>query len=237
VDEWRFGSLTWSERGEDRDASVRSPIAVLASLLDAPSQVDGTGESGSLNFDIKFGYTGNYQAQAHGLVAATLTNSSVKQDPDQSFDPDDGFSDLHTFDISGAVDFRVAIPPEATDPNADLDVYVFDPTGALVGASFNAGTNELVDIPQPMDGTWKVYVHGWQASTSGTPYTMYSWIVPATTGGSLQVTAPSSATSAASANIGVSWSGATNGQWYLGAITHNRDSDVLGMTLVNVDNR
>jgi hypothetical protein len=95
------------------------------------------------------------------LVPATLTNDTVVQDPGQVFDPADGFSDAHTFELSDAAHFRVAIPPEATEPEADLDVYVVDPNGDLVASSTNGGTDELVDIPQPADGTWTVYVHGW----------------------------------------------------------------------------
>ena len=59
--------------------------------------------------------------------------------------------------------FRVAIPPEATEANADLDVFVFNPSGSLVASSTLGGTDEQVDILLPADGTWSVYVHGWSA--------------------------------------------------------------------------
>jgi hypothetical protein len=236
IGEWSFGSLTW--KTQSGTYSVYSPIAVRGALLDAPEQISGSGESGSASFEVKFGYTGNYEARAHGLVAATITEDNVPQDPDQNFDPADGFSDAHTFDLVGALHFRIAIPPEATEPEADLDVFVFDPDGNLVAASTNAGTDELVDIEQPADGTWTVYVHGWATPGGDSDYSMYSWVVPSATGGTLQVDLPpTEAVIATSATIDVSWTDATNGEWHLGAVSHNRDSDVLGTTLVEVDNR
>jgi hypothetical protein len=35
----------------------------------------------------------------------------------------------------------------------------------------------------------------------------------------------------------VSWSGATAGQWHLGAVSHTGDVGLMGLTLVEVDNR
>jgi hypothetical protein len=236
IDQWAFGSLTWSSgrRGFD----VRSPIAVKATLFNAPDEVTGTGVDGSVSFDVQFGYTGEYTAAAHGLVPATLTNDTVVQDPDQTFDPADGFSDAHTFELSGAAHFRIAIPPEATEPEADLDVYVVDPNGDLVASSTSGATDELVDIPQPADGTWTVYVHGWQTVGPDSDYTMYSWIVPATPGGNLTIdSAPTSATLGETATIQASWTGATAGEWHLGAVSHNNADGLIGLTLIDVDNR
>lgn len=234
IGEWRFGSLTWNSG----PFSVHSPIAVQGALFDAPAEVTGSGETGSTSFDVSFGYTGEYSAQAHGLVPATLTVDNVLQDPDQNFDPSDGFSDAHAFTLSGASHFRVAIPPEATEADADLDVYVYDPNGDLVAASTLGGTDEQVDIESPMDGTWTVYVHGWAAPGGDSDYTMYSWAISATPGGNLSIdSAPTSATLATTGTIDVSWTGATAGEWHLGAVSHNQGATVIGLTLIEVDNR
>jgi hypothetical protein len=236
IGEWRFGSLTWENSSGKID--VYSPIAVNASLFNAPDEVTGTGESGSASFDVSFGYTGDYAAEAHGLEPATLTVDNVVQDPDQEFDPADGFSDAHQFTLSGAAHFRVAIPPEATETDADLDVYVFDPGNNLVASSTLGGTDEQVDIAFPADGTWTVYVHGWQAPGGDSDYTMYSWTISATPGGNLTIdSAPTSATLGEVGTIEVSWTGATLGQWHLGAVSHNMGSTVMGLTFVEVDNR
>ncbi len=211
VGEWRFGSLTWTDKS--RKYKVYSPIAVRASLFEAPADLGGSGEAGALSFDVSFGYTGSYTAAAHGLEPATVTSDNVLQDPDQSFDPGDGFSNLHQFNLSGAAFFRIAMPPEATEPDADLDIFVFDPTNTLVASSTSGGTDELVDITLPMDGTWSVFVHGWAATGGDSDYDMYTWVVSATPGGNLSIdSAPAAADLGQSEAIDLSWSGATAGQ-------------------------
>ena len=237
VDEWRFGSLTW----KSGDYKVYSPIAVQGALFDAPADISGNGDTGTVSFDVKFGYNGAYTAEAHGLTPATVTADNVIQDPDQSFNPGDGFSDMHTFDLSGAALLRIAVPPEGTEADADLDIFVFDPSGALVATSTAGGTNELIDISDPVDGTWSVFVHGWSAPGGDSDYTMWTWAVPYASGGSLIVdSAPASATIGLIAPVNLSWSGLTSGtaaDWYLGAVSHTGPSGLMKLTLVNVDNR
>lgn len=234
LDEWAFGSLTWS----DGFHSVRSPIAIKPVPLAAPFEVSGSRESGSASFEITFGYTGAYTAAAHGLVPAVVTSDNVLQDPDQTFDPGDGFSNPSTFNLSGVAHFRIAMPPEATEAGADIDIFVEDPNGDIVAQSTSPETDELIDITSPMDGTWTVWVHGWFAPGGSSDYDLYTWAISATPGGSLSIdSAPAAATLGATDTIDVSWTGATAGQWYLGAVSHNGDPGFMGLTLINVDNR
>lgn len=237
VGDWRFGSLTWQE--STGAYSAYSPIAVKGALFEAPAVVTGSGESGSASFDVSFGYTGSYSAAAHGLEPATVTQDTVVQDPDQTFSPADGYSNAHTFDLSGAAFFRVAIPPEAVaSTDIDLDVFVYDPEGNQVAASTNGGTDEQVDITLPADGTWTVYVHGWQTVDASADYDMYSWVVSATPGGNLSIdSAPTSAILGATETVGLSWTEATASQWHLGAVSHTGEGGLMGLTLVEVDNR
>jgi hypothetical protein len=240
IGEWRFGSLTW----KGGDYKVYSPIAVKGALFDAPAEISGSGDTGSASFDVKFGYNGSYTAAPHGLEPATVTTANVLQDPDQNFAPSDvaaGGANLHQFTLSGVAHFRIAMPPEATEANADLDIFVYDPSNTLVATSTAGGTDELVDISDPVDGTWSVYVHGWSAPGGDSDYTMWTWAVPLASGGSLSVdSAPASATVGAVETITVSWTGLTSGStgdWYLGAVSHTGPSGLMGLTLVNVDNR
>jgi subtilisin family serine protease len=230
IGQWKFGSLTW--RGEGYE--VRSPIAVAASAFDAPEQVDGTGTSGSASFPVKFGYTGPYDAEAHGLVARTDTPGSVGQDPDQTFDPNDPTgTTAHQFTANGSTYLRWRL----THPNpaVDLDLYVYNSAGQQVGSSTNGGTDELVELKLPANDTYTVYVHGWQTLGVTQTYALGSWNVPSTTGGSLAITSePEDATLGQSGTVGVSWSGLATGQEYFGAVAHNRGSESLGLTLVHV---
>jgi hypothetical protein len=71
-----------------------------------------------------------------------------------------------------------------------------------------------------------------------TNYTLYSWSVFNAPGGNLTVdSAPTSATIGEKDTIGLSWSGATDGQWHLGAVSHNEGSTLRSRTLVDVNNR
>jgi subtilisin family serine protease len=241
IGEWRFGELTWSSPATASTTyNVRSPIAVRAAAFDAPESVSGEGESGSASFDVKFGYTGEYDATSHGLVPATVTVDNVPQDPNQQFSRTDGFSDAHTFDLNNVEVFRVALPPESvTVEGVDLDVYVYNPAGQQVASSGAPDTDEEVTINRPVNGTWTVYIHGWQTVNPTADYTMWSWIISGAPGGNLVIESePADAVIATTGTIDVSWTGATAGQWHLGAVRHNGPGGShLGRTLVEVDNR
>ena len=82
--EWQFGALTWVS---DKERDVRVPIAVNAVAIVAPPQVDGTGADGSAEFDITFGYNGDYTAQVHGLTDPNFPVALIEteDDPTDSF--------------------------------------------------------------------------------------------------------------------------------------------------------
>jgi hypothetical protein len=231
---WKFGSYTWTSGAY----VVRSPIAVKGSEFNAPSQVNGSGVSGSVSIPVRFGYTGPYTAQAHGLVPATITHGNVLQDPDQNFDRADGFSDDLPFTLSGVAAFRIAMPPTATEADADIDIYVYNPSGVQVASSTAGGTDELININNPVNGTWHVWIHGWAAPGGDSDYDLFTWAIPNATGGSLSITsAPSSAVNATTGTVTASWTGATAGQWHFGLVTHHKGATEIGRTLVQVDNR
>jgi len=240
IGEWSFGSLTWSGTdGADGVYNVFSPIAVKGALLGAPAEVKETGEMGSGAFDVSFGYSGEYTAAPHGLDAALVTADSVPQDPDQDFDPDDGFSNSYEYELSGDAYFRMMIPPDGVaNPDVDLDMFLFDPTGTQVAASTSGGTDEQIDVILPMDGTWTLYVHGWQTVDPTADFTLYTWIVSATPGdGNLSITSqPADAVLAAVGTVEYAWTGAMP-EWYLGAVSHSNADGLLSLTLIDVDNR
>lgn len=231
IGEWRFGSLTWKGSGYN----VYSPIAVKASLFKTPAAVSGSGESGSASFGINFGYTGDYTAAAHGLEAPILSSGEIGQDPDQTYPSgDDSTVGVQRWDfpISNAAFVRMVLSIPGDD---DIDLFLEDSSGNLVASSTNGGTDELIELTMPADDTYTLVVHGWSVPSAPLPYTVSTWIVSQTPGGSLNIdSAPASAAVGTTGTVQVSWSGLAAGTDYLGAVSHSDSSGVLGFTMVEV---
>jgi len=252
--EWRHGSLTWStkkfksnksnksnksKKSRKKQDLIYSPIAVKGSLIGVPESLEGLGEDGSLSFDVAFGYDGVYNAAPHGLEPAVVTSDNVLQDPDQSFDPSDGYSNAHVINTAGTGALIIEMPPESVaDPAVDLDLFLYDPDGNLAANSTNGGTDESIEITLPADGNWTLFVHGWQTAGPSADYDMYSWTISSTPGGNLVIdAAPTSATIGATETVDISWTGATAGEWHKGGISHSGPDGLIGITSLNVDNR
>lgn len=231
IDDWTFGSLTW-KAGR---TTAYSPIAVRAQLLNAPPQVDGTGTDGSTSFDVTFGYTGDYSAAPHGLSARVDTPGTISQDPDQTYpSADDGAGVVKIpYDLTGVAYARWQLVIPGDD---DIDLFLEDPSGSIIAASTSGGTDELITLTLPADGTYTMVVHGWSVPNEPLPFTMESWTVPLASGGSLSVdSAPTSATLGATESIDISWSGLDSGTVYYGAVSHSDSAGLIGLTLVTVD--
>jgi subtilisin family serine protease len=235
VGEWRFGSLTWEGGGY----SARSPIAVAASQLDAPDVVTGTGVEGTASFDVTFGYDGEYDAAAHGLVPNVPIVGSVDQDPDQTFDPNDPTgTTAHEITLSDSAFFRISLHTEdLTPPDAaiDLDLYLYK-DGVEVASSTAGSTDELIELTLPEDGTYTLFVHGWQTTGITVEYSVNTWDVPvAADVGSLTINSePADAVLGETATIEIGWSGLVEGNQYLGAVSHNDAGGLFDLTLVEV---
>jgi subtilisin family serine protease len=239
IGEWRFGSLTWESR-TSRGYNVRSPIAVRGAQFDAPTEVSGSGVEGSTSFDIKFGYSGEYDAAAHGLAGNEPISGTVTQDPDQSFSPSDAGNGAtpHEFEVADSTFLRITLGTgdlDPEDPNIDLDLYLFR-DGALVASSGSPATDETIELVDPADGTYVLFVHGWQTTGVTVSYSVNTWDVPDEMDtGSLQVTAePEDATANTTGTITVGWSGLDAGTQYVGAVSHHDADGQLGLTFVEV---
>jgi hypothetical protein len=233
---FRFGSLTWEGDGY----SVRSPIAVAAASLDAPASASGTGTEGEASFEVTFGYSGEYDAAAHGLAANAPLVGTVTQDPDQSFAPSDegAGATAHQITISESAFLRIALTTDdltPADSAIDLDLYLLK-DGATVAISGAGSTDELIELVAPDDGTYTLYVHGWETTGLEVGYSVNLWDVPAEADtGSLQVLSePADATFRATETITVGWSGLDAGTSYLGAVSHSDGTGQIGLTLVEV---
>jgi subtilisin family serine protease len=236
IGEWRFGSLTW----EGKQFSVRSPIAVAAAPLDAPDLVTGEGVEGTASFDITFGYSGEYDATAHGLAADVPITGSVAQDPDQNFDPSDPTgTTAHQFTLTGTALWRLALNTEDLNPPdsaIDLDLYLYR-DGDQVASSTAGSTVEAIELMFPEDGNYTLYVHGWQTTGITVDYSAHTWDVPlAADSGSLSIVSePADAVLAATETIEIGWTGLDPGSTYLGAVGHHDGGGLFDVTLVEVN--
>jgi hypothetical protein len=75
-------------------------------------------------------------------------------------------------------EFKIAVPSGATslhveignpaEPNTDLDLFVFDPQGNLVGQSAGSSAHEVVNIANPVAGTYTASVDDFAVGGTGT---------------------------------------------------------------------
>jgi len=235
IGRWSFGRLAWNGGG----FKVTSPIAVKAALFDAPDAVAGIGENGSESFDVDFGYSGDYTAAPHGLVPDAPSTGSVGQDPDQTYPSSDdapgpaGGVDKIDFSVSESALVRWSLVIPGDD---DIDLFLENSSGAIIAASVNGGTDELIELVVPGDDTYTLIVHGWSVPSAPLDYSISFWDVPLASGGSLSVDgAPASATLGTTGTIDISWNGLLAGTDYLGAVSHSDADGIIGLTAVEID--
>lgn len=226
------GQLTWSHGPH----AVRIPMVVRPVAIAAPAEVSGSGAEGSLSFDVTFGFDGAYTAGVHGLNPATTFDGTVPDDPGDSFEP--GGPGTVFYDIAipaGTAYARFALFDDFTDGNDDLDLYVYRGS-TLVGGSGSGTSTEEVNLVLPAADTYRVWVHGWQTDGPDSNFTLFSWQVGLVDdAGNMTVSAPTSAATAATESIGVSWSGLDPDQKYLGAVSHSGPGGLLGLTVVAIN--
>jgi len=230
---YAFGSLTWSDGTHD----VRSPLTVRPVALAAPSSVSSNG--GPVNVPVMFGYAGAFGAAARGLVPAATSAGNVVDDPSNDIDTalasGVGIA-VHTVAVpAGTTHARFSLFDAFTDGNDDLDLYVFNAGGSLVGSSGSGTSAEEVNLLNPAAGDYFVVVHGWQTDGPDANYTLFSWALDAASAGNMAVSAPVTATVGGTGTVGLSFSSLTAGTKYLGAVDYNDGSTVIGSTIVRVD--
>jgi hypothetical protein len=122
------------------------------------------------------------------------------------------------------------------DDDIDLFLHQGDASGPIIANSTSGGTDELIELLLPADGTYTLAVHGWSVPSEPLPYDVSMWSVPLAPGGSLSLdSAPTSAVVGEGGTVEVSWSGLTAGTGYLGAVSHSNGAGLMGLTLVSVE--
>lgn len=240
-DRYSFGSLTWTRSGQN----VRIPLVIRPVKITAPTEITGTGTSGTANYSVTLGYQGPFSVAPQGLVAAVTATETVVDDPTNNFDTDAPDANqgiqVHPFTVpAGTTLSRVALFDDFTDGADDLDIYLYrvGPGDSLELVGFSAGSTsaERIDMHPPTAGNYKLYVHGWQTDGTDAVYTLFNWLVPSTAAGNLTATSSTSnATVGATATLTVSWSGLTAGTRYLGRISYSDGSSEFGSTLVSIN--
>jgi hypothetical protein len=119
-------------------------------------------------------------------------------------------------------------------PASDLDLYVYNSAGTLVGTSGGGTSQEEVNLVNPAADSYKVYVHGFGVPGTAN-FTLFSWLLGSTAAGNMAVNAPASATLGASAVINLTFSALIPGTKYLGSVAYSGVAGMPNPTIVRVD--
>ncbi|WP_424937246.1 MULTISPECIES: S8 family serine peptidase [Bacteria] len=237
VEAWATGLLTWTSA----DHTVRSPIAVRPTTVDAPAEVSGAGATGSTAVGITPGVTGELPLTLSGLAPVALLTDPARPVSGHSGDERSGDAKK---DVSWIVDVPAGVEVARFDltssdkKGSDLDLTVsrvasptdLKPLSRWTSAS--ASADEQVTILAPEAGTYLVVANIY--STSG-PMTWDMTHVEVTAGGEGALTAtPSPLTTARGekASYDLSWSGLKPATRYLGMVAYGESGT---RTIVTVD--
>jgi hypothetical protein len=223
------GQLTWTD-GPHR---VRLPLVVRPVALVVPGQVSGTG--GPLSYNVTFGYTGEFTASPRGLVEAVTATGSVADDPTDTFAPGGPGTIGFPVTIVGGTSYaRFSLFDANVTPPSDLDLYVTNSAGTVVGASGSGTSNEQVNLLSPAAGNYTVWVHGFGV-TGTANFTLFRWLLGTTAAGNMAVTAPAAATQGATGAINLTFSGLAPAKKYLGSVAYSGVAGLPNPTIVRID--
>jgi subtilisin family serine protease len=231
LDEWLFGSLTWS----DGRHSVRSPIALKPAGLSAPTQISGSGAAGSQAFDVTFGYSGSFAAGMNGLTAAVESANSIE---DGAVNQSDAFVIPEGATLARFSLFDADVGDGSGLDDLDIEVYGPESEGfPFVDYSYQNGSEEEVTIVNPQPGLYVVVVYDFATAEGPTAYTVYNFNLPGADLGNSVISAPAAAVFGGTGSVGVDWSELAPSR-YLGIINYSKGETVLGaQTEVSIDAR
>jgi subtilisin family serine protease len=208
------GQITW--RSDDGTHRVRIPAVVKPVALAAPAEVSGS-------YSVFFGYSGPFTATPRGLVPAVTFDGSINT----------GEQQLYEVNIApGTTYARFSLFDDAVSPlNSDLDLVVYGPTETVVGSSGGGTSAEVVNLLNPVAGTYTVLVDGYATGNPST-YTLFTWAIPSTSAGNMTVNAPAAAVAGQPGSINLTFSALTSGTRYLGSIAYSGAPGMPNPTIV-----
>jgi len=244
LDLWRYGSIEW----QSDSASVYSPVVVKPTSIVAPVEVESRGGTGTLSFEIQFGYSGAYAPQAHGLNLPLILDGYVDNDPDKTFSFRSGNGvTQHVISIpANQLYARFALFDRFTDGDDDLDMYVYycGTDGASctkIGESGEPTSEEQFDIDRPAAGLYAVLVHGFETDElqggPGANYQLYGWAFGEIDDkGNLSASGPAFVNAGTTDNVLIDWFGLSGNAIYFGGISHLTPQGLSALTLVTIEN-
>jgi hypothetical protein len=209
------GYVTWTG---NKGHVVRIPVVIRPVAMAAPREVSGS-------YNVTFGYTGPFTATPTGLVAA------------QTFSGDIFTGDFLDFPVTipaGTTYARFSLFNADTTAGSDLDLYVVNGSGALVGTSLGGTSDEEVNLVNPGAGDYTVFIDGF-GTANPSQFTLYAWVLGGTAAGNMTVSAPASATVGTVGAINLTFSGLTPGARYLGRISYSGIAGLPSPTVVRVN--
>ena len=218
---WAIGSLTWS----DGTHNVRSPITLRPVQVAAPAEVHADASaSGSQEFSLTPGFTGQLATTVSGLVGVTPLADSVTSG---AFDNTAPVVDADTkvYHVVVPVGTRAArFSLDADDNTMDLDLYVYK-GGTLVDLSASGSGDEQVTLLDPAGGTYDVYVNGFDTHGGTGPYHLANFVVPGAANGNASVTPnPAPVTQGTPTTLTANWSGLDPAMRWFGVINYTGTS-------------
>jgi hypothetical protein len=118
-------------------------------------------------------------------------------------------------------------------PASDLDLYVYRGT-TPVGGSGSGTSAEEVNLLNPSEGVYTVYVHGFAVPSGNASFTLFQWLLPPTSAG-MTVLAPAAASLGATGTISLAFDSALASGKYLGSVAYSGTAGLPDPTIVNVN--
>ena len=211
---WAKGSMTLTG-----PSTVRLPVALRPVAVAAPSEVSGTGVSGSVPVTVTAGFTGDLTVVPAGLAAGTVNRGSL---------PTGGTFEQDVTVASGTKLARFDLDAANNTGDYDLTVYRYNAAGtalaAVAGQSATGSADERVDLFAPRAGKYRVVAENFANAPGETTgaYTLTQFLVTDTTNdGALTVSPnPVPVTQGAKETFTASWAGLTASTPYLGLLSY-----------------
>jgi Subtilase family/Fibronectin type-III domain/Peptidase inhibitor I9/PA domain len=229
VDRDVTGWLVW--RGDRH--TVRIPVTVRPTVVAAPRQVVGSGDSGTVVVRGRSGNGRTVKLHSTGLVAAQTTPVALTPGPFDPARPETGPSTAaRSVSVPAGTDVaRFAVTSGAAGDDVDLYVYRGD---TLVDSSTGSSPDAEVTLMHPGAGAYRVYVNA-HAAEDGADATgdVQTWVVPQRGGSRVQLSTDAVGFAPGQRfRYSASWSGLDPDKGYLGVVTYG-DTDRATLVEVN----